>query len=50
MITAVDSSVLIQSLIAAHARTQADRLAAIDRGYLRRWFPDLKLFADGEGD
>ena len=37
-------------LIAAHARTQADRLAAINRGYLRRWFPDLKLFADGEGD
>jgi predicted nucleic acid-binding protein len=30
-------------LIAAHARTQADRLAAIDRGYLRRWFPELKL-------
>ena len=32
-------------LIAAHAQTQADRLAAIDRGYLRRWFPDLKLLA-----
>lgn len=30
-------------LIAAHARIQADRLAAIDRGYLRRWFADLAL-------
>ena len=30
-------------LIAAHASTQADRLAAIDRGYLRAYFPDLPL-------
>lgn len=30
-------------LIAAHAQTQANRLAAIDRGYLRRWFPSLLL-------
>ena len=30
-------------LIAAHAQTMAHRLAAIDRGYLRRWFPDLPL-------
>ena len=30
-------------LIAAHAQTHADRLAAIDRGYLRKWFPTLRL-------
>jgi len=30
-------------LIAAHASAQADRLAAIDRGYLRTYFPALPL-------
>jgi len=30
-------------LIAAHATIQADRLAAVDRGYLRRYFPSLSL-------
>lgn len=30
-------------LIAAHASIQADSLAAMDRGYLRRYFPDLSL-------
>jgi hypothetical protein len=30
-------------LIAAHACVQADRLAAIDRGYLRTYFPSLAL-------
>ena len=32
-------------LIAAHALEQADRLAAIDRGYLRRWFSQLTVLA-----
>src|SRR5262249_51202244 len=30
-------------LIGAHAFTQADHIAAIDRGYLRRYFPRLKV-------
>lgn len=34
-------------LIAAHATLQADRLAALDRGYLRAYFPDLLLLAPG---
>lgn len=32
-------------LIAAHAAVQCDRLAAMDRGYLRTYFPDLPLLA-----
>ena len=30
-------------LIGAHAQHQADRIAAIDRGYLRRYFPRLNV-------
>ena len=32
-------------LIGAHALHQSDRLAAADRGYLRRYFPRLKVIA-----
>lgn len=32
-------------LIGAHASEQADALAAIDRGYLRRYFEPLKLIS-----
>lgn len=35
-------------LIAAHATVQAERLAAIDRGYLRRYFPHLPLLASAD--
>jgi len=34
-------------LIAAHAQVQANRIAAIDRGYLRQWFPGLRLLLPG---
>lgn len=30
-------------LVAAHAQMQCSQLAAIDRGYLRRYFPRLKI-------
>ena len=32
-------------LVAAHATIQAERLAAIDREYLRRYFPDLAILS-----
>jgi predicted nucleic acid-binding protein len=30
-------------LVAAHAQIQADQLAAVDRGYYRKYFPALSL-------
>lgn len=32
-------------LIAAHAAADCDRLASTDRGYLRRYFPELPLLS-----
>ena len=32
-------------LIAAHAQVQCTHLAAIDRGYMRRYFPNLKILS-----
>ncbi len=34
-------------LIGAHALLQAEQLAAADRGYLRRYFPKLRVIAPG---
>ena len=37
------TSLIPDFLIGSHALCQCHRLAAIDRGYLRRYFPKLKL-------
>ncbi len=39
------STMVPDFLIAAHAQVQCDRLAAIDRGYLRKYFTGLKLIS-----
>jgi hypothetical protein len=36
-------SILPDFLVAAHAATQAESLATEDRGYLRRYFPSIRL-------
>jgi predicted nucleic acid-binding protein len=35
-------------LIGSHAICQSDRLAAVDRGYLRRYFPKLKILTPAQ--
>lgn len=35
--------ILPDFIIASHAQLQANRLATLDHGYLRKWFPDLPL-------
>jgi predicted nucleic acid-binding protein len=38
-------TILPDFLVAAHAATQADSLATEDRGYLRTYFPSIRLLA-----
>jgi predicted nucleic acid-binding protein len=40
-------TILPDFLVAAHATTQADSLATEERGYLRRYFPALRLLTPG---
>jgi len=42
-------SLIPDFLIAAHASLQANRLAALDRGYLRRYFSELDLLIPAHG-
>jgi predicted nucleic acid-binding protein len=39
------TTILPDFLIAAHAANQADALAAEDRGYLRAYFPGIRLLS-----
>ena len=49
MTTAVDTSVLLDMLIGAHAQVHADQLFARDRGYLRDYFADLRVIDPSGG-
>jgi hypothetical protein len=44
MITAIDTNILRDSLVGAHAQNQATRLLSRDRGFYRALFPSPSLY------
>ena len=44
------TTIMPDFLVAAHAATQADSLATEDRGYLRTYFPNIRLLSPSTPD
>lgn len=42
------TTILPDFLVAAHAATEADWLATVDRGYLRAYFPQIRILSPGQ--